>query len=114
MKRLLWLDDRRNPFEGDWLKFSPIEKPFDTIWIKSYSEFVKWIKQNGLPDGICFDNDLGLDENPEKTGYDCAKWLVEYCLDNGIREIPKWNTQSSNPAGRDNINGLFVSFIKNN
>lgn len=24
MKTLLWVDDARNPFEDDWLNFSPI------------------------------------------------------------------------------------------
>ena len=107
MKKLLWLDDYRNPFENDWIVFSPIDKPFDVIWIKSYSEFVNWIQQNGLPDGICFDHDLG----EEKTGYDCAKWLVEYCLDNKQRP-PKYNIQSANPVGKENISGLFKSFLK--
>lgn len=48
----------------------------------------------------------------EKTGYDCAKWLVEYCLDNNLK-LPKWNIQSANPVGKDNINGLLLSFSKN-
>lgn len=114
-KKLIWLDDSRNPFKNDWLVFSPIERPFETIWIKSYNKFVSWIKENGLPDGICFDNDLedfsGVD-GAELQGKDCAKWLVEYCLDNKLN-IPKWNCQSSNSNAKDYINGLFISFIKN-
>src|SRR5574338_1168793 len=124
MKKLLWLDDIRNPFENDWLVFSPIEQPFEVAWVKSYTDFVKWIKENGLPDAICFDHDLGMEvainarakgmskrksrqlKQQEKTGYDCAKWLVEYCLDNHF-QIPKWNIQSANPVGKDNINGLL-------
>lgn len=128
--KLLWLDDIRNPFEDDWLNFSPISRPYDCIWVKSYSEFTKWIVNNGLPDGICFDHDLGMEvaltarangmskrksrglKQLEKTGYDCAKWLVEYCLDNNLK-LPKWNIQSANPVGKDNINGLLLSFSKN-
>lgn len=130
MKKLLWLDDIRNPFENNWLTFSPITKPFEVIWVKSYSEFCSWIISNGLPDAICFDHDLGLDEVHEKktmsksalkkfrktseykTGHDCAKWLIEYCLDNNL-QLPQWNIQSSNPVGKDNINGLLQSFMKN-
>lgn len=110
MKKLIWLDDVRNPLEKNWLSFSPLEpnKPVEVNWIKSYTEFVCWIKQNGLPDAICFDHDLGT----EMTGYDCAKWLVEYCMENGC-QLPLWNIQSSNPVGKDNINSLFNSFIKN-
>ncbi len=113
MKKLLWLDDIRNPIEDDWLSFSPIEQPFEVTWVKSYYEFVEWVKENGLPDAICFDHDLGDNREEEiKSGMDCAKWLVEYCLDNNLK-LPKWNIQSANPAGKDNINGLFLSFIKN-
>lgn len=132
MKRLLWLDDIRNPFENNWLVFSPIEQPFEVIWVKSYIEFTEWIKNNNLPDAICFDHDLGLDvkinlrskgiskkksrkiykEMNEKNGYDCAKWLVEYCIDNNLM-IPKYNIQSANPVGKENINKLLLSFIKN-
>lgn len=112
MKRLLWLDDKRNPLEERWIAYSPIEYPFIIIWIKSYTDFIKWITENGLPDGICFDHDLGKFKNEEeKTGYDCAKWLVNYCIDNKLT-IPSYAIQSANPIGRENIDGLFKSFIK--
>lgn len=124
MKNLLWLDDTRNPLEDDWLVFSPIPKPYEVHWVKTYDEFVAWINTNGLPDGICFDHDLGftneyyLENNiespePDPTGMDCAKWLVEYCLDNNL-SLPLYNIQSANPAGKANIDGLLKSFIKSN
>ena len=133
-KVLIWLDDKRNPFEEDWInwlaQYSPIEKPYEVIWVKSYEEFVAWVKSNGLFSACCFDHDLGDDIAREKvkkgmskrqarrekkgtkTGMDCAKWLVEYCLDNNLK-IPPYAIQSANTCGRDNINGLLVSFIKN-
>lgn len=127
MRTLLWLDDFRNPYEDDWLVFSPIHRPFNVVWAKSYDDFVSWIKTNGLPDGICFDHDLGLGiaiENHkngmskrqarklkklEKTGMDCANWLVEYCMDNYLL-LPKFNIQSSNPVGAENIRTLLNNF----
>lgn len=122
---LLWLDDKRNPFENEeWLRYSPIEKPFKVVWIKTYRQFVKWIQKNGLPDAICFDHDISdfsydiigflFYKRPlckEKTGYDCAKWLVGYCMDNELA-LPKWNIQSSNVPGKENINGIFQSYSK--
>ena len=110
---LLWLDDWRNPHENDWLVFSPILQPFDTIWVKSYNEFVEYITKNGLPDGICFDNSLGDFDGKgiEKTGYSCAKWLVEYCLDNNVKS-PLFNSQSSEPDSRDRIIGLLNNLNK--
>jgi len=123
-KTLLWLDDIRNPNTANWLDYSPIEKPFKTIWVKNYNEFVEWIEQNGLPTAICFDHDLEPDiinGDPmkpwectieyAKTGFDCTKWLVDYCMDNN-RSLPKYNIQSANPIGADNINGLLTNFNK--
>jgi hypothetical protein len=130
MKTLLFLDDYRNPYDKkmDWLVFSPIGRNVKIIWVTSYQEFVDNITFNGLPDGICFDHDLAdehydiynytdltLEEyyhtnDREMTGYDCAKWLVEYCMDNN-KEIPPYNIQSANPVGKENIDKLLKSFI---
>lgn len=62
----------------------------------------------GLPDGICFDHDLGLHNG---DGYQCAKFLVDYCMDNN-KDIPPYNIQSANPVGSENIDKLLKSFIK--
>jgi hypothetical protein len=114
-KTLLWLDDYRDPFDSNvnWLTFSPISLiDVEVVWVKSYKEFTEWIITNGLPDAICFDHDLahehmsffftnGGHENPpdpssvefeEKTGYDCAKWLVNYCMDNKCL-LPAFSSQ---------------------
>ena len=131
MKRLLWLDDIRDPFstEVDWLSCSPIGRNIDVIWVKSYFEFVDWINKNGLPDAVSFDHDLGKfteiellnqgvskkearkRKGEEKNGYDCAKWLVEYCMDKDI-DIPIFNTHSSNPSGSENIISLLNNYHK--
>ena len=108
MKILLWLDDVRDPLQNDWLNFSPIGKLVNVIWVTNYQEFIDWIMTYGLPDAICFDHDLG---SYETTGYDCAKWLVEYCIDNN-KSIPKYAIQSANPVGRENINSLLTNFKK--
>lgn len=113
---LVFLDDQRNPFdlEANWLVFSPFEllEGDEVIWVKSYNEFVTYIQDFGVPDGVAFDHDLG-DESltNEKTGKDCADFLVEYCLDYGIK-IPLWNCQSTNPVGKDNINSIMNNFKK--
>ena len=129
--KLLWLDDIRDPHQDYWLVFSPIPRQdiTEVVWVKSYQEFTDWIKQNGLPDGICFDHDLGMDvaikarekgmskrksrllKQEEKTGHDCAKWLVEYCMDHD-KSLPLYNIQSANPVGASNIDGLLKSFIR--
>ena len=129
-KTLIWLDDVRDPLTNDWLVFSPIGRDVNVVWVKSYYDFTTWIEKNGLPDAICFDHDLGEDvaierikkglskrqarilKKESKSGMDCAKWLVNYCLDND-KPLPKYAVHSANPAGAENIEGLFLSFLKN-
>ena len=94
MKKL-YLDDLR-PF------------PEGNIGVRSYTEFITYITDSGLPDFISFDHDLGLEE----SGYDCAKWLVNYCLDNNFR-LPKFDVHSQNPVGKENILSLLQNFKKN-
>ena len=45
----------------------------------------------------------------EKTGYDAAVWLVEYCLKNKL-ELPSWNVHSANPIGRRSIEQYLGSW----
>ena len=47
----------------------------------------------------------------EKTGYDCAKWLVDYCMDNGLK-LPEFEVHSMNPAGGENIRMYLENFKK--
>jgi len=113
MKVLLWLDDVRDPFGiPDWLlSHSPefwYEKDEGThivVWVETFHQFINWIEKKGLPDEIGFDHDLGED----KSGYDAAKWLVDYCIDND-KDLPEWFVQSANPVGRDNINKLLQNY----
>lgn len=92
----LYLDDIRNPKTDGW-----------TV-VRNFDEFVNHITLNGLPEEISFDHDLG---DNEKTGYDSAKWLCEYCWTNGL-PIPTWNVHSANPVGRDNIVQLIENYQK--
>jgi hypothetical protein len=104
----LYLDDVRNPQSEGW------------EIVRTYEDFVKWIECKGLPDEVSFDHDLasihydlstGTEgfEYLEKTGYDAAKWLCEYCWENGL-PLPTWNVHSANPVGRDNIIQLLKNF----
>lgn len=116
MKTILWLDDIRDPFnniEWKWMiqylkeEYLEIEdEPCEAYWVKTQPDFEKYITQNGLPDLISFDNDLGVGYG---EGYDCAKWLVEYCMDND-KELPEWYVHSANPVARENIEKLLNNF----
>jgi hypothetical protein len=59
---------------------------------------------------VAFDHDLAEEHYPwnggvtgdGRTGYDCAKILVEHCIDRNI-PLPNYSCHSMNPAGRMNI-----------
>ena len=134
-KRLVFLDDIRIPSDCFSYMPEPEKELYSTplgFWnvVRNYDEFVDDIESYGLPDFVSFDHDLSdehysttmYDGNQttynqlykdfkEKTGYDCAKWLVNYCSVNGL-PLPKYSVHSMNPVGRDNILGLFKSFEK--
>lgn len=129
MKTLLWLDDSRNPFLN--VEGKVPEGCAKIIWARNYDEFTELIELFGLPDVISFDHDLGDVPDPldfwnnygekaayiegsewrEKTGYDCAKWLVAYCEDRE-HTIPRCYIHSGNNVGSDNIKACINNFIK--
>ncbi len=119
----LFLDDIREPKEVTWIQLPPVS------WavVRSYAEFVEMIVQRGMPDLISFDHDLGMehyrdyvknglktgkldyDSYQEKTGYDCAKWLVDFCMETG-KLLPKYLIHSKNGIGAANIDAYFRSY----
>jgi len=101
------------------------------FWVKSFNDFTKHIVEWGLPDYLAFDHDLSDDayqlwhtnngyknteidynEYKEKTGYHCAKWLIEYCQDNNIKLTSEIFSHSMNPSGRENIKSILNNFKK--
>ena len=125
----LFLDDIRQPLDvkqawhkGAWEGFPSLKS---WIIVRSYDQFVEHIQKNGLPASISFDHDLSWEHYPqgelsltapidynkftEKTGLDCAKWLVDYCLTNNL-ELPDFYVHSFNPVGRMNIINYLLQF----
>lgn len=81
--------------------------------VRTYWDFMKCIQQNGLPDFISFDNDLGLDKNEEVAapdGYAAAKWLV-YESGQDFTNL-KFHVHSANPVAAEQIRGLLNNYIK--
>lgn len=86
------------------------ETDFDIV--RNFDAFVNYIKTNGLPEFISFDNDLGLDSegNLAPDGYAAAKWLVyESGLD--LRNL-NYKVHSANPVAAEQIKGLLDNYIK--
>lgn len=110
-RKLLWLDDKRDPkeYKSEWTRLSPFGSKIEVYWVRTFEEFRQWILENQLPDAISFDNDLG-EERPD--GYQCALWLLDYCVDYQV-SLPVWSSHHSDVAGKENIDQLFKSFLKN-
>jgi len=104
MKDKLFLDDEVTP-----MCRYPRDNDEDWNIVRSFTEFKEYILKNGIPKTISFDHDLGMFEG---DGNDCAKWLVEYCIDNKIFE-PNFVVlvHSMNPAGVERINNTFKYFF---
>ncbi len=112
----IYLDDIRTPIEEGW-----------TV-VRNYDEFVSTVMYNGLEniELISLDHDLGdtamkewhtnvyhnykLDYNniTEKTGYDCAKWLVSQWMDG--QPVVDVFTHSANAIGSANIMGYINNY----
>jgi len=116
----IYLDDIRIPVDPSW------------VLVKNYDEFVSIVKKHGLSNisVISLDHDLGdsamkeyfnnvvtnytIDYNNihEKTGYDCAKFLVNESMDTNVL-LPQIYTHSANPVGSANIMGFINNYLKN-
>lgn len=122
----LFLDDFRMPKDAFDYMHIPIYIQKEWIVVRNYHAFVSLIEGKGIPEIISFDHDLAdehydyqehldgdyYDIMTEKTGYHCAKWLIDYCIDNN-RELPATILiHSMNPAGSMNIKSLFQSYFK--
>lgn len=133
--RKLFLDDIRIPKDAIGLVPSNLNQFYwDNNWIvvRNYYEFCNYIQKFGLPEFISFDHDLAdfhYDYSPEdyenmteedmvikfgtmeKTGYECAKWLVDWCLENSLR-LPQFVVHSANPVGKQNIESYLNNATK--
>ena len=119
----LFLDDMRMPDCVFLYTGNRIYNSGDWVIVRNYGEFVDYITINGIPSLISFDHDLadihyldaGSDINysnyDEKTGYHCALWLVDYCMDNGL-DLPEYLVHSMNTTGATNIRGLLQGYKK--
>jgi len=123
----LFLDDIRMP--QDAFNYTHNNQYLKHKWdiVRDYNQFVSYIQSHGIPNIISFDHDLAdihyeiqdredikkmyNSDSAEKTGYDCAKWLINYCIDNNVN-LPTILIHSMNPVGSENIKNLFLSYIK--
>jgi len=125
----LFLDDERSP--ADVYNYSRSDQIYLEEWtiVRNYDEFVSVI-QNHFDEitVISYDHDLADEhynyanadteticnfyesDHKEKTGFECAQWLIDFLLDND-KELPRTLIHTRNICGGQNICGLFLSFV---
>lgn len=103
----LFIDDLRDPPVHE---FRP---EHDYIVIRSYAEAIGWMRQNGCPNFISFDHDLGSIDGLD--GVDIVKWMINRDLDSNFTWMPEhfaYTVHSANPVGAANIVGMLDGYIK--
>jgi hypothetical protein len=126
----LFLDDERKPMDVVWINLPLV----NWIIVRNYNEFIRIIIESGLPERVSFDHDLAMEHYPggmgiyegdpriktikldydsykEKTGYHCALFLVNYCIDHNL-PLPTYYIHTLNPVGRMNIISVMESAKK--
>ena len=124
----LFLDDERQPQQAALYmqprigKLNPIYLE-EWMVVKTYSQFVIAVsKYHNEITHMSFDHDLAnihynaltgkqSFEYREKTGYDCAKWLVEFYEEKKIN-LPIYFVHSMNPIGAENITRYLENYKK--
>ena len=119
--------------EKIWLYLDDVRTPTDDRWqvVRNYNQFVSHVRLNGLEnyEVISLDHDLGEEAMNEfynnalpnfklnydnilneKTGYDCAKWLVAESMTTKI-PLPQIYVHSANPIGSANIMGYVNNYL---
>lgn len=122
----LFLDDLRNPSDVKWIELPSV------VWtiVRNYKEFINIIEKMGVPYMISFDHDICPEHYAEytkahemgeqriryeifqeKTGYDCAKWIANLCVNKGV-PLPLYYIHTLNPIGEANIFSTMESARK--
>ena len=86
----IYIDDMRQPLIPG------------AIWVKSYDEAIAALTTIPYTPSLVIDFDHDLGEG--KTGYDIAKWLIEY------NYFGKFRIHSMNPVGANNIRQLLKHY----
>lgn len=84
--------------------------PDGYVVCRSSEEAISWVKDNGCPEFISFDHDLG----GEDTSMVFIDWLINATLD-GVVSIPSgfdFKVHSANPIGAKNIESKMGNFLK--
>jgi hypothetical protein len=99
--KVLWLDD---------LRPVPADTENEEYWCaRTFFEFKCWLMDNGLPDVLDLDHDLGTSM---MTGMDCLKLVLSMHCENPGAKLPELRIHSQNPVGSENMRCLYENYCK--
>lgn len=112
--QILFLDDERTLDQVTWIQYPSGITNLTTV--RDYFDFRVAVKQLPSLKNILFsfDHDLQcFEDDKEYTGLDCAKFLIEYIMDNPHLDPNDLNyiVHSKNPCGKLNIESYINTFI---
>ena len=105
----LFLDDERVPADVTWVKYC--DSNIDWVIVRTQKEFIAAIVENSAKvELISFDHDLQdfAEDGEEMTGYTCIKWLIDHCMDSGMK-LPNCVFHTQNPIGRGNMESYYLN-----
>lgn len=98
----LFLDDLRSPPDGSWT----VARSVEAAWYH--------IREYGLPLEMSLDHDLGSEQGVDAPVL--LHSLIEAYLDGDLRfmdaKLIRIHVHSANPRGRENLLGLWASFLR--
>ncbi len=125
----IFIDDERMPsdsanYMSDHIKY----RKWDWTIIRSFDQLVEFIEKEGIDniEYVSYDHDLAdthynytkewgneefYDTMKEKTGYECAKLIVDKCMDKNVPH-PPFDVHSMNTVGRLNIFKYIQNYNK--
>lgn len=112
MNTLIFLDDERDFKDITWIKYP---KFTNVMVVRNSLEFKTLVKSfTSFKDiSFSFDHDIqDYSEGEEITGYDCAKWLLDYLYDTKTiySDLQMW-CHSMNPIGKENIEMYIKNYL---
>lgn len=94
----LFLDDLRAPPDQTW------------VVVRTVRAAIEYVETYGLPLEMSLDHDLG---DGERDAPAFLHWLTDYDMDHGYLGLENigFNVHSANPAGRQNLEGFWNSYL---
>lgn len=120
----LFLDKIRNPDEVNWVELPKVNKPTQWTVVRNPLDFKLRVTSFGLPEFVSFAHNLSPEHSTvdwskftipdynaleNKTGYDCACWLIDYCAMYD-RDFPSYQVHSRNTIGGEHIHSAVWAY----